>query len=148
MIQNTAQLPENISCSICCALQLSVNILTENMFILGDFNTRLSSLNMFKNPTKNIDYTRNPDRTINANGRELLSLCESNELIPVNHLQLNQTSCDGGLTCKKKQCWIYQLDWAICTQAAAKYVQSFNILCCEVLPSDHAAFSLEMSDFE
>ena len=120
----------------------------ENVFILGDFNARLSSLNIFKNPTRNIDYTPNPDGIINANGRELLSLCDSNGLIPVNHLQINQTSCEGGLTYKKKQRWISQLDWAICTESAAKYVQSFNILHCEELPTDHAALSLQISGFE
>jgi hypothetical protein len=120
----------------------------ENVFILGDFNARLSSLNKFKNPTRNIDYTPNPDGIINANGRELLSLCESNGLIPVNHLQLNQTSCEGGLTYKKKQRWISQLDWAICTESAAKYVQSFNILHCEELRTDHAALSLQIGGFE
>ena len=35
----------------------------------------------------------------------------------------------------------------ICTESAAKYVQSFNILRCEVLQSDHA-LSLEISGFE
>ena len=66
----------------------------------------------------------------------------------MNHLQLNQTSCKGSLLCKKKPSLISQLDWAICTESAVKYVQSFNILHCKVLPIDHTALSLKISGFE
>ena len=113
-----------------------------NVFILGDFNARLGSLEAFNKPENNIHYSHNPDQTINANGRELLLLCENKHLIPVNHLQINQTTCEGGFTFKKKQRWISQLDWVICTEAAAKYVQDFRILQQEQLPTDHAALSL------
>ena len=66
-------------------------------------NARLGNLNKFRNRFMNMDYSPNPDEIVNANGRELLSLCDTNCLIPVNHLQLNQTICDGGLTFRKKQ---------------------------------------------
>ena len=120
----------------------------ENLFILGDFNARLGSLNKFSNPFMNMDYSPNPDEIVNANGRELLSLCDTNCLIPVNHLQLNQTICEGGLTFRKKQRWISQLDWAICSESAATHVKYFNILHNEILPTDHAALSLNICGFD
>jgi len=119
----------------------------KNVFILGDFNARMGNLDVFKKPMNRMNYSPNPDKATNANGRELLSLCLANNLTPVNHLQTEQLSCDGDLTYRQKQRWISQLDWVICTTPSIEYVKSFNILCDYTLPTDHAALTLNIGGF-
>ena len=70
----------------------------ENMVLLGDLNARIGPLDRFNRLHENIMYTVNPDPVTNANGRDVISLCTNNDLVPVNHLHTDTIKCDGGLT--------------------------------------------------
>ena len=119
----------------------------ENVFIIGDFNSRMGNLDTLNQPTENMNYNENPDVTTNANGRDVMSLCMSQNITPVNHLQYNNVSFDGKRTFRKQQRWISQLDWALCSISLIKYIDSFSIHQDMNLPTDHASLSLHLSGF-
>ena len=84
------------------------------------------------------EYSPNPDPRVNANGRDLISLCKSNKLIPLNHMKNKSLTCDGTLTFKRSGNWISQLDWTLCSESLTRYVIAYNILTDTPIATDHA----------
>ena len=89
-----------------------------------------------------ISYQKNPDIRSNANGRDLLNLSLSHELIPINHLCFQEKVFTGGLSYRKQDKWSSHLDWAFCTINVLDYLQHFNLYQTMDLPKDHAPISL------
>ena len=118
----------------------------ENVLIIGDFNSRMGNLSDFNRPTAHISYTNNPDTTINNNGRDLMSLCLSHNILPINHLTCNDIICDGNLTFKRRDQWISQLDWALCSANLVKHIDSFTIDNHTNIQTDHAPVTLRLSN--
>ena len=112
--------------------------------LIGDLNCRLGTLETFVNRDQCINYTDNPDRTLNLNGKDITSICKTNNLLPVNHLMTESTQCDGGLTYRKKDRWISQVDWAFCSRATTNRIGTFTLLQDIHMPTDHAALILKV----
>jgi len=125
----------------------------ENVIALGDYNSRMGNLDVFSRRQEGIVYTENPDTVTNTNGKELISLCSTNNLLPINHITVDRTSGanltgEGKLTFRKKERWISQIDWAIMTAPLLKFVESFTIQQDLSLPTDHASLSLKLTGFQ
>ncbi len=113
--------------------------------ILGDLNARLADLSRFQNQKLGISYSENPDQTTNSHGREILSICNDFNLVPVNHMCIGGIQCEGGFTYRQKQNWISQIDWCICSQMCVQNIDSFCILNQVEFPSNHAPISVLLS---
>ncbi len=65
------------------------NVVTsrDNMILIGDLNSQIPNLDStFNNTAKGIVYTQNPDNRSNALGKDVVNLCKSFNLYPVNLL--------------------------------------------------------------
>ena len=80
---------------------------------MGDFNARIPDLRLFTSTALKLGYTENPDTKSNSNGVDLVNICLSNYLKPLNHAVHNSKVFDGGLTYKQKDRWVSQLDWTL-----------------------------------
>jgi len=58
------------------------------VIIIGDFNARMGNLSTLNRPDEKVEYTNNPDITMNSNGRDLISLCNAHNMLPINNLQI------------------------------------------------------------
>ena len=125
--------------------QLQAHIHQESVFIMGDFNARMGDLSRFNEPAKNIRYSNNDDVKINQHGRDLAALCKNYNLLPINHLIYKGHSHDGKLTFRRKNKWISQLDWIICSCNLLHHIDVFRISQNTEIPSDHAPLTLEIS---
>jgi hypothetical protein len=115
------------------------------VIILGDMNARAGPLQTLNSQNNEIRYTQNPDPVINTHGKELISLCKTQDMLPINHLKINKITCDGKLTFRKRQEWISQLDWAICSKQLVHNIADYQILQDTTLPTDHAPITLKLS---
>ena len=119
-------------------------ISNEKILIFGDFNARMSDLSIFSNPDMNITYMQNPDSRSNANGRDLITLCHSYGLLPINHLCYSNKKFHGGLTYRQRDQWISQLDWAISSLGLLENLVDFNIIQKVDLPTNHAPLAVSL----
>ena len=59
----------------------------DRIVAIGDFNSRMSSLQSLNGTAQGISYSQNVDKSDNAHGRELLNMCANSNIFPVNHLK-------------------------------------------------------------
>ena len=114
------------------------------MVIIGDLNARLGTVSELENIPTCVSYTANPDHVCNSNGRKVRIMCESLDLLPVNHAQLADKCMDGNYTFKRKNVWISQLDWVLVSANLMKDVMCFDIVDNIPLKSDHAAIAITL----
>ena len=97
---------------------------TKDTIVCGDLNSRTGSigtLNGFK-------YNENVDVNINQNGRRLLELCNSNDVVPLNMLRYNENkSFPGGYTFHKGE-RMSQNDWMLVSKSIAGNVEEFGLM--------------------
>ena len=104
------------------------NFKNKLVYIMGDLNARCGT------PISTLQYACNPDKTINSNGRKMLSICADNDLVLVNGLTYDGTSYDSEFTYFRGQLRS-QNDWFITN--AIGTVASFTILP-KMVVSDHS----------
>ena len=121
-----------------------VKVSNGNVLVLGDFNARIGDLNALVFEADRIQYSSNVDTATNTNGRDLVNLCLTSDLKPLNHMMYHGKSFDGNLTFKQKDRWISQLDWAVASKDLLCDVLSFKILQSQSLPTNHAALALHL----
>jgi hypothetical protein len=114
----------------------------KDLVIIGDLNARLGILSDLDFIPNDISYSPNPDSTCNNNGRKVINLCQSLNLLPVNHAQIGNKSMDGNYTFKRQNTWISQLDWALVSRNIMKDIVCFRVLDNTLLKSDHAALAM------
>ena len=95
------------------------------MIIIGDLNARMPELGT--STSREHGITVNPDRIQNAIRKDILLLCESEGLLPVNHIAIDEQVLDGGLTYKKGKIEVSQLDWILCTPSVVKHIKQFDV---------------------
>lgn len=71
--------------------------------VIGDFNSRMSSLQRLNDSAQGITYSQNVDQGDNAHGRELLKMCVNLGMYPVNHLSRGERNFVGNKTFRKRQ---------------------------------------------
>ena len=112
--------------------------------IMGDMNTRCGlAVNDLVNGKESLLYSCK-DIVQNDNGKKLIGICRSNSLLPLNNLRVSRTKCfEGGLTFRKRERWISEIDYCVVSpKIAQECVSSFTIIAdleepiCKL--SDHA----------
>ncbi len=102
----------------------------------------MGDLSKFQKNNKAFKYTENPDTTVNSHGHEIISICEDNNLVPVNHLCTGDVKCEGSLTYRQKDKRISQIDCALCHRKYIGFVSDFQILDHINFPSNYAPISV------
>ena len=120
----------------------------DRVFVFGDLNARMGDLHVFESNDLGIRYTSNPDNRINTNGRSVVSLCQHCGLVPLNHIVCDNLCCLGNFTYRQGSTWICQLDWILSSIKALPHVMEFSILSSTFIPSDHAAVTVKLGNFE
>ena len=113
--------------------------------IMGDLNARMG--NRIQNLVEcdlDILYSNNPDPVVNANGREVLSLCKTLSLWPINHLVHGASHCEGDLTYRMKNRWISQLDWGLCSYNVMDHISDYSVKKDFDVPTNHAQLKLTL----
>ena len=118
-----------------------------HVLIIGDLNARLADLHLLDDTSHDLYYSPNVDTSTNPNGRRMQQLCLSTGVRPVNHLNYADKEFPGGLTYRKGETWISQLDWALVSTNALEHVQELTIEPQIPVSSDHAALQLKLSGF-
>ena len=81
----------------------------------------------------------------NTNARNIFHVVRECGLIPVNNLtSVGKTFC-GALTFRRKEHWISELDWCICTPKMLSCMSSLHINNDLCLPSNHAPLSIGLN---
>lgn len=62
--------------------------LDEQILILGDFNARIGDVTKLNSTESNISYSPNPDPITNQNGKDLITMCNALQIIPVKSQNL------------------------------------------------------------
>ena len=109
----------------------------------GDINCRFGNLNTaFKNRKS---YTMNIDITSNHHGRTYgIDLCNSTNLIPINHLKYGNTYFQGDFTYHKGD-KRSQIDFAFTNNTGLKLIKDFSIIADNWHLSDHRPLLLEIN---
>ena len=112
------------------------------ILMFGDFNARMPKLENLQKC--HVTYMENPDQVENAHGKELYSLCDDLDLLPLNLLVTDGLMCDGNLTFRQGTRWISQIDWALVTQNVLNSILNFRILQNIPIRTDHAALDITL----
>ena len=116
----------------------------DKVIILGDLNSRMGNLDTFSDGGIDVSYQDNADPLSNSNGRDIATLCQANNMKPVNHMMYRSKQFDGNFTFKKKDRWISQLDWSLVSTSCIQNIISFDVLQIATLLSDHAPIALTL----
>ena len=116
----------------------------DRIVAIGDFNSRMSSLQSLNGTAQGISYSQNVDKSDNAHGRELLNMCANSNIFPVNHLKYGARSFIGNKTYRKRDKWISQLDWLLVSAPLLHLIDDFTVDQQTPFSSDHAALSVKM----
>ena len=112
----------------------------KNTIVCGDLNSRtgsIVSLNGF-------NYDENVDVTINQNGRRLLGICQSNNVVPLNMLKYDKNkSFPGGFTFHKGD-RKSQNDWILTSKSLIENVNEFSLVHSLSDISDHTPVQAEI----
>ena len=114
---------------------------------MGDLNARMG--NRIQNLVEcdlDILYSNNPDPVVNANGREVLSLCKTLSFWPINHLVHGASHCEGDLTYRMKNRWISQLDWGLCSYNVMDHISDFSAKKDFDVAKNHAPLKLKLEN--
>ena len=58
----------------------------DKLLVAGDLNARIPNLQKFSVASKGITFIMNPDPRSNANCQDLTTVCQTHNLVPLNHL--------------------------------------------------------------
>ena len=124
---------------------------TDSHFIvIGDFNARCSkdveSIASNVQANGSFSYEPSTDSAIvaNPNGKHLVQLCKDCQLLILNNLKFNAKRFPGGLTFRRKNQWISEIDLCLLSPQLVPAVTSFDIDHDVSLPSDHAPIGLSV----
>ena len=112
------------------------------IIIMGDLNARLGQLQEFARGNQNTKFADNVDTICNSHGRNIKMICRDFNLLPLNHMIFNRKRFEGQLTFRRRDVWISQLDWTLCSTSVLPDIEHFSIDQRLDLPSDHAPMSV------
>ena len=110
--------------------------------IVGDMNARVGSKVNELVLHNAYTYNKPVDSVLNDNGKRLLAVCRDSKLIVVNNLVAGSNCFLGGLTFRKRNRWISQLDLCVTSEELIPCVSHFNIDQDSTFPSNHAPVSV------
>lgn len=126
----------------------------KDFIIFGDWNSRFGKKNLEKLNNlaadligRNCFYMQMIDPLIwpNPNGRSIMNLMKDCSILPVNGLNIhNHCQFSRGLTFRRKQNWVSEIDYFICSPRIMKYINNFTIHQELNYPSNHAPITIEL----
>ncbi len=124
----------------------------DKYIIIGDINSRFGPAlgEADLRIDNNIPFTRLPSidtvQHANANARDIIRLCLSCQLVPINNCVIDGNLLQSNLTFRQRDTWVSELDW--CLASTDKAVLSmFKTLAVDQdkkLPSNHAIVSVDI----
>ena len=109
-------------------------------YIGGDFNSRIDDINDISQKSLKWRYQQNVDTITNNHGRQLASICELHNILPLNHC-LYVTVWEGNFTYHKANT-SSQIDFIFTNQHGRKHITDFNIINNSWHMSDHLPLSI------
>ena len=121
----------------------------KKFFILGDLNSRVGTPQSLKIDDDELSYVGTDDNIVNKNGKEILQLCDDNDLVVINNLQYKDKHFKSKLSFRKKANWISEPDLLLVSDTCLDMLDSFEMIQYienKHLYSDHAllAFVLDL----
>ena len=97
---------------------------------------------LLENP--NISYNGCADTVVNSHGRKLLRICKATNVIVVNNLHTADIHFRGGLSFRKKQRWLSEIDLCLCSVITVERIHDITVNKDLLMPSDHAPLSVTL----
>ena len=111
----------------------------KHVLVCGDLNARVGNLDKLNG----LSYNMNPDTEINQHGKALLDVCKSNLMTPINMLEYDKKSFEGGFTFNRGN-QRSQNDWILSSQNCIQHVIDFRIIDELSGISDHKPISVKL----
>ena len=77
---------------------------------------------------ESLDYYECEDLNVNDNGKNLLMLCEENNVVVVNNLRYREKHFNSNLSFRKKNAWISEPDALVVSVKGLQLIDSFNMV--------------------
>lgn len=117
---------------------------TGNVVVLGDLNARVGTPSIIDDNGNNYQYQDVKDHIVNEHGRTLLNMCVNNKLVVANHLYRNGKLFGGGLSFKRRNTWISEIDLCIVKGTCVDMISKVDIDH-DIPGSDHAPLCVVLS---
>jgi len=127
--------------------QIMSNINSE-FILIGDLNARCGKEVglLLHTETEKVScrYMQSCDdaRVANQNGQHIIQLCKDSHALIVNNLQYGKQMFQGGLTFRRKNQWISEVDLCVLSHELIHSLSKFEINQDLSLPSDHAPIGI------
>ena len=108
--------------------------------VMGDMNARVADPTSLLPPDGLYHYFE--DLAVNANGHKLTALCKTCDLLVANHLVTGNTELGGGLSFRKRQNWISEIDLCVASATMLNRISQLALYKNTNLPSDHAPLAI------
>ena len=115
----------------------------EKCLVIGDMNARIGT--SVKDLPDRIGLTQysypvipDPISTPNDNALAMLGICVEEHMLVVNNLKTPDIHFPSKKTFRKGRNWVSELDTCIVSDNLINFIQYFNVIYNESLPSDHA----------
>ena len=112
-------------------------------YIGGDFNSRLGDINTLSQKILKWRFQENVDVITNSHGRQLISICELHNILPLNHCLYYSKTWQGKFTYYKAGN-SSQIDFILTNRHGRKFVTDFNIVETGWHLSDHLPLVLKL----
>ncbi len=129
--------------------RLKINRCNNGCFIIGDMNCRLGqSVKEFSGALGYRAYSypvvTDPIPTSNDNATAMLGVCVEEKLLVVNNLRTSNEHFMRKKTFRRGGEWISELDTCFVSETLVKYIEHFDVIDRECLPSDHAPITVSL----
>ena len=101
---------------------------SKTVFIMGDLNSRIGVPDDRICNGESLDYYECEDLNVNDNGKNLLMLCEENNVVVVNNLRYRGKHFNSKLSFRKKNAWISEPDALVVSVKGLELIDSFNMV--------------------
>ena len=116
----------------------------ENVVALGDFNSRVGIPLLCNENFVPYTYSGVIDLYINGSGRQLLNMCQSNNMVIGNHLVYGEHTFGGGLSFRRGSNWVSEIDLCITSEKVLNHLKCVEISQ-NILGSDHAPMMVRLN---
>ena len=131
--------------------KLRMNHMSNGYVIMGDMNARFGKAvrelaTLYELPGFQCSYPDLQDNipNMNDNAEFVSTLCLDHKLVVLNNLKTSSKHFHGGLTYRKRDTWVSELDTCLVTSRLIDYVRNFEVVKTVNFPSDHAPISISL----
>ena len=114
------------------------------VIILGDFNARVGTPQVTMAHEMVLEYVNVKDETVNPHGRDLLNICNDNNVLVANHLSCGDKTLGGNLSFRRGNTWLSEIDLCILKTDCIPLVKELKVVQ-DVSGSDHAPLCVTLN---